>query len=79
MRIVTGDAGAEGIREIGCFVCFFVEIILGVLGCIDFAKNLSKNMMWHVFIGWYKPKGLHHVLTKFNFLDKIINLEDLNH
>ena len=50
------------------FVCLFVDMILGVLGCIDFAISLSKNLMWHVFIGWCKPKGLHFVLIEFNLL-----------
>ena len=45
-----------GKREIG-FVYLFVEMLLGVLVCINFTMSLSKSLMWHVFIGWCKPKG----------------------
>ena len=38
-----------GKREIG-FVYLFVEMLLGVLVCIDFTMSLSKSLMWHVFI-----------------------------
>ena len=43
-------------------------MLLGVLGCIDFTMNLSKSLMWHIFIGWCKPKGLYSVLIEFNFI-----------
>ena len=33
-------------------------MLLGVLGCIDFTVNLSKSLVWHILIGWCKPKGL---------------------
>ena len=39
-----------GKREIG-FVYLFVEMLLGVLRCIEFTMSLSKSLMWHVFIG----------------------------
>ena len=44
----------------------FVEMLLGVLKCIDFTMSLSKSLMWHVLIGWCKQKGLHSVLIEFN-------------
>ena len=53
--------------EIG-FVFLFTKMLLSVLGCIDFTMSLSKNLMWHVLIGWCKPKGLHFVLIEFNLL-----------
>ena len=46
-------------------------MLLGVLGCIDFTMSLSKSLMWHVFIGWCKPKGLQSVLIEFNLLLEI--------
>ena len=33
------------------FVFLFVEMLLGILGCIDFTMSLSKSLMWHVPIG----------------------------
>ena len=47
-----------GKREIG-LVFLFVEMLLGILECIDFTMSLSKSLMWHVLIDWCKPKGLH--------------------
>lgn len=44
----------------------FFEMLLGLLGCINFTMSLSKNLMWHTFIFWCKPKGLHSVLVEFN-------------
>ena len=41
-------------------------MLLGALGCIDFTISLSKNLMWHLLIGWCKLKGLHPILIKFN-------------
>ena len=52
------------ISEIRFF--FFFEMLLGVLGCIDFTMSLSKNLIWYVLIGWGKPKGLHLVFIEFN-------------
>ena len=49
-------------------------MLLGVLGCTDFTMSLSKNMMWHVFIGWYKSKGLHPILIEFNLKLKTPNV-----
>ena len=43
-------------------------IIPRELGCIDFTMNLSKSPMWHVLIGWCKPKGLHAIFIEFNLL-----------
>ena len=56
-----------GKHEIG-FVYLFVEMLLGVLRCIDFTMSLSKSQMWHVFIGWCKPRDLHPVLIEFNLI-----------
>ena len=53
------------ISEIGFFF-FLVEMLLGVLGCVNFIMSLSENLVWHVLIGWCKPKGLHPVLIEFN-------------
>ena len=50
---------------IGFFILFF-EMVLGVLGCIDFTMSLNKSLMLHVLIGWCKSKGLHPVLIEFN-------------
>ena len=60
-RIVATDEGVrfQEKREIGFFILFF-ELLLDVLGCIDFIMSLSKSLMWHVLIGWCKPKGLPH-------------------
>ena len=41
-------------------------MLLVALGCINFTMSLSKNLIWHLFIGWCKLKGLHLVLIKFN-------------
>ena len=63
-----------GKREIG-FVYLFVEMLLGVLVCINFTMSLSKSLMWHVFIGWCKQRGLHPVLIEFNlFLHSLLSL-----
>ena len=43
-------------------------MLLGVLGCIDFTVNLSKSLVWHILIGWCKPKGLHAIFIEFNLL-----------
>ena len=56
-----------GKHEIG-FVFLFVEMLLGVLGCIDFTMSLSKSLMWHILIGWCKPKGLQSILIEFNLM-----------
>ena len=48
------------------FFFFFVEMLLGVLGCVNFTMSLSKKLVWHVLIGWCKPKGLHPVLIEFS-------------
>ena len=65
-RGLAGDAGAEEVLTIEIletgFVYLFVEMLLGVLGCIDFTMSLSKSLMWHVLIGWCKPKSSHLVL-----------------
>ena len=50
-------------------------MLLGVLGCIDFTMSLSKSLMWHILIGWCKPKGLHAVLIEFNLFLKTLSLE----
>ena len=44
-------------------------MLLGVLGYIDFTVNLSKSLMWHVLIGWCKPKGLNAIHIEFNLID----------
>ena len=44
-------------------------MLLGILGCIDFTVNLSKSLMWHVLIGWCKPKGLNAIHIEFNLVD----------
>ena len=50
-------------------------MLLGVLRCIDFTMSLSKSLMWHILIGWCKPKGLHAVLIEFNLFLKTLSLE----
>ena len=46
------------------FLFFLVEMLLGVLGCIGFIMSLIKSLIWHVLIGWCKPKGLHPILME---------------
>ena len=50
-------------------------MLLGVLGCIDFTMSLSKSLIWHILIGWCKPKGLHAVLIEFHLFLKTLSLE----
>ena len=66
-RIVATNEGVrfKEKREIGFLILFFA-LLLGILGCIDFTMSLSKSLMWHVLIGWCKPKGLHPILIEFN-------------
>ena len=50
------------------YLNFFFNMLLSVLGCIDYRINLSKSPMWHDLIGWRKSKGLHPIIIEFNLM-----------
>ena len=69
-RGLAGDAGAEEVLTIEIletgFVYLLLEMLLGVLGFIDFTIILSKSLMWYVFIVWCKLKVLPSIFIEFN-------------